>query len=183
MHIATKHRFTVDDLYLMVDHGILPVEQRIELINGEIIDMSPINLPHASSVTKLDRFFNRCLSQDKYIIRVQNPILLSDHSLPEPDLVVAYYRDALLEHEHPQPQDTAILIEVADSSYRYDRNVKAPLYAREGIAVYWIVNLNERQVEIYTHPGEDEYTQVQIYRTPFEVFGATITLQDIFPKK
>ena len=183
MNTATKHRFTVDDVYLMVDHGILPADQRIELINGEIIDMSPINLPHANSVTKLDRFFNKHLSQDKYIIRVQNPILLSDYSLPEPDIVVAYYREALLENEHTRPQDTALLIEVADTTYRSDRDTKSPLYAAEGIAVYWIVNLNRRQVEVYTHPKEGEYTQVQVYQDTFEVLGTTITPHDIFPKK
>ncbi len=179
----TKHRFTVDDMYLMVDHGILPSEQRIELINGEIIDKSPINPPHASSVTKLDRFFNRHLSQDEYIIRVQNPILLSDYSLPEADIAIAHYREALLVDEHPTAQDIAILIEVADTTYRSDRNIKAPLYAAEGISVYWIVNLNKRQVEVYSHPQEGEYTQIQVHRSDFEVFDITITFHDIFPKK
>lgn len=179
----TKHRFTVDDVYLMVDNGILPPNQRVELINGELIDMSPINLPHASSVTKLDRFFSRHLSQDKYIILVQNPILLSEYSLPEPDLAITFYREELLENEHTQPQDIVLLIEVADSSYCYDRNVKYPLYATEGIPVYWIVNLNEQQIEVYTHPEGDEYTQARTYRDDFEVFGATITPHDIFPKK
>ncbi|MGB3780996.1 MAG: Uma2 family endonuclease [Tunicatimonas sp.] len=183
MNTATKHRFTVDDVYLMVDHGILPPDQRIELINGEIIDMSPINPPHASSVTKLDRFFSRQLLQDEYIVRVQNPVLLSDHSLPEADLAIAHYREALLEDEHPQASDIAILIEVADTTYRSDRNTKAPLYAAEGVPVYWIVNLNKQQVEVYTHPKEGEYTQVQIHQNAFEVLGFTITPRDIFPKK
>ena len=183
MNTATKHRFTVDDVYLMVDHGILPPDQRIELINGEIIDMSPINPPHASSVTKLDRFFSRHLSQEEYIVRVQNPVLLSDHSLPEADVVIAYYREALLEDEHPRPDDIVLLIEVADTTYRSDRNTKAPLYAAEGVPIYWIVNLNKQQVEVYTHPKEKKYTQVQVYQNAFEVLGSTITPRDIFPKK
>ncbi len=183
MGTLTKHRFTVDDVYLMVDHGILPSDQRIELINGEIIDMSPINLPHANSVTKLDRFFNKHLSQEDYIIRVQNPTLLSDYSLPEPDVVVAYYRDALLEDEHTRPDDVALLIEVADTTYRSDRNTKAPLYAAEGIPVYWIVNLNRQQVEVHSYPQEGKYTRVQVYQDALEVLGFTITPHDIFPKK
>ncbi len=183
MSTLTKHRFTVDDVYLMVDHGILSSDQRIELINGEIIDMSPINPPHASSVTKLDRFFSRHLSQDGYIVRVQNPVLLSDHSLPEADVVIAYYREALLENEHPQASDIAILIEVADTTYRSDRNTKASLYAAEGVPVYWIVNLNKQQVEVYTHPKEGKYAQVQIHQDAFEVLGFSITPRDIFPKK
>lgn len=181
MSTLTKHRFTVADVYLMVDHGILPADQRIELINGEIIDMSPINPPHASSVTKLDRFFSRHLSQDEYIIRVQNPVLLSDHSLPEADVTIAHYREALLEDEHPQASDIAILIEVADTTYRSDRNTKAPLYAAEGVPVYWIVNLNKRQVEVHTLPEAGKYTQVQVYQDDFAVLGATITPHDIFP--
>ncbi len=183
MSTLTKHRFTVDDVYLMVDHGILLSDQRIELINGEIIDMSPINLPHANSVTKLDRFFSKHLSQDDYIIRVQNPILLSDYSLPEPDLVIAYYREALLEDEHTRPNDVVLLIEVADTTYRSDRDTKAPLYAAEGVPAYWIVNLNKRQVEVHTHPKEGKYTQVQIHQDAFNVLGAIITPLDIFPRK
>lgn len=183
MSTLTKHRFTVDDVYLMVNHGILPADRRIELIDGELIDMSPINLPHANSVTKLGRFFSKHLPQEEYIIRVQNPVLLSDYSLPEPDLVIAYYRNALLENEHTRPSDIAILIEVADTTYRTDRDIKAPLYATEGVAVYWIVNLNKRQVEVYTDPNEGKYTQVQIHQNAFDVLGATITPSDIFPKQ
>ena len=183
MNTATRHRFTVDDVYSMVDHGILSPEQRVELINGEIIDMSPINLPHANSVTKLDRFFSKHLPQDEYIIRVQNPLLLSDYSLPEPDIVVARYRESLLEDEHTRPQDTILLIEVADTTYRSDKNTKAPLYAAEGVPVYWIVNLNEQQVEVYSHPEGDAYTQTNVYRDDFKVMGFTITPHDIFPKK
>lgn len=183
MSTLTKHRFTVDDVYLMVDHGILPSDQRIELINGEIIDMSPINLPHANSVTKLGRFFSKHLSQGDYIIRVQNPVLLSNYSLPEPDLVIAHYREALLEDEHTRPNDLVLLIEVADTTYRSDRDTKALLYAAEGVPVYWIVNLNKRQVEVHTHPKEGKYTQLQIHQDAFDVLGATITPLDIFPKK
>jgi Uma2 family endonuclease len=183
MNTLTKHRFTVDDVYLMVDHGILPSDQRIELIDGEIIDMSPINLPHANAVTKLDRFFSKHLSQRDYIIRVQNPILLSDYSLPEPDVVIAHYREALLEDEHTQPGDIVLLIEVADTTYRTDRDIKAPLYAAEGVPVYWIVNLNKRQVEVYSLPRAGKYTQVQIHRDAFDVLGATITPPDIFSKQ
>ena len=182
MSTLTKHRFTVDDVYLMVNHGIIPPDQRIELINGEIIDMSPINLPHANSVTKLDRFFSKHLSQEEYIIRIQNPVLLSDYSLPEPDVVVAHYRDALLEDEHTRPDDIVLLIEVADTTYRSDRDTKAPLYAAEDVPVYWIVNLNKRQVEVYTHPKEGKYAQVQIHQDAFEVLGTTIAPSDIFPR-
>ena len=183
MSTATRHRFTVDDVYAMVDHGILSSEQRIELINGEIIDMSPINLLHANSVTKLDRFFSKHLLQDEYIIRVQNPVLLSDYSLPEPDIVVARYRESLLEDEHTRPQDIVLLIEVVDTTYRSDKRTKAPLYAAEGVPVYWIVNLNERLVEVYAQPEGDKYTQAHVYQGDFEVMGATITPHDIFPKQ
>ena len=145
--------------------------------------MGPINLPHANSVTKLDRFFSKHFSQEEYIIPIQNPVLLSDYSLSEPNVVVAYYRNALLENEHTRPSDVALLIEVADTTYCSDRDTKAPLYAAEGVPVYWIVNLNKQQVEVYTHPKEGKYTQVQIHQDAFKVLGFIITPRDIFPKK
>ena len=182
MDTVTKHRFTVDNVYPVVDHGILPPEQRVELINGEIIDRSFINPPRGSSVTKLDRFFSRHLSQKKYILRAQNPVLLSDHSLPEADIVIAHYREALLEDEHPQAQDIAIPIEVADTTYRPDRDTKGSLCAAEGIPVYWVVDLNEQQVEVYSSPKGDRHTQTHVYQSASDVMGATATPQDIFPK-
>lgn len=177
----TRHKFTVDRLALIEQSGAFPAEQHIELINGEIIDMSPINPSHASCVTKLNRFFTLNLPVDKYIVSVQNPARLSEYSLPQPDVVIAHYREELLETMHMQAQDITVLIEVADTSYQYDRHTKYPLYASAGIPVYWIVNLHQKQVEIYTHPKGEEYTQQKICKSQFEALGLSITLKNIFP--
>lgn len=178
----TKHKFTVDSLLLMEQAGIFPPDQRIELLSGEIIDMSPIHPPHAYCVTQLTRFFYQHLSADDYIISVQNPIQLSSYSLPQPDVVIAHFREALDQH-HIQASDVVILIEVADTSYDYDRYIKLKEYTAAGIPEYWIVNIQKRQIEVYTDPEEDIYTQIKIHKQSFETsLGRKLSLKEILPK-
>ena len=178
----TKHKFTVESLLLMEQAGIFPPEQRIELLSGEIIDMSPINAPHAYCVTLLNRFFTRQLSPDLYIVSIQNPMQLSSYSLPQPDVVVAHFREALNQH-YIQASDVVLLIEVADTSYDYDRHIKLKEYASAGIPEYWIVNLPKQQIEVYTHPEEDEYRQIKIHKKSFETsLGHTLSFKEILPK-
>jgi Uma2 family endonuclease len=129
-------------------------------------------------------FFYRYLSANKYIISVQNPIQLSSYSLPQPDVVVAHYREGLLE-KHIQPQDIALLIEVSDSSYDYDRHTKLKEYAAANVAEYWIVNLSQQQIEVYTRPEGNGYMQINIYQRAFDTSLAVVRLspEDILPKK
>ena len=163
----TKYKFTVDGLMLMEEAGLFPPDYRIELLNGEIIEMSPIKVPHAYAVTQMTRFLYQYLSGDAYFISVQNPIQLSEHSLPQPDGVVAHFRPEGYAERHIQAADTVLLMEVADSSYRYDRGAKLKAYASAGVPEYWIVNVAERQVEVYTLPEEDYYRQTIIQKQPF----------------
>jgi Uma2 family endonuclease len=182
--VPVRHRFSVDDLLLMEESGVFPPGQRIELIDGEIIDMSPINQPHAACVRKLIRFFQQHLQLDQYILDAQNPLQLTEHTLPQPDLIIAHYRPELLNEEHIQPADVALLIEVSDATYAYDRNGKYAQYAAAGIPIYWIVNLNQRQVEVYSQPSGDQYQNAEVYQSEFEVLeNLTIVPDDIFPKQ
>lgn len=178
-----RHRFSVDDLLLLEKSGVFAPDQRIELMDGEIIDMSPINQPHTACLLKLSRFFSQHFPLEEYIISQQNPIELSNRSLPQPDLVIAHYRPELLEEDRITPTDIVLLLEISDSTYRYDQTVKLAQYAAANIPVYWIVNLNQRQVEVYTQPSNDQYLKAEIHQSSFEVLeNITISLDDIFPK-
>lgn len=175
-----RHKFTVEELYRLQE--LLQPGQRMELVCGEIIDMSPINPPHAICVNKLNWLFYGNLSQEKYLVSSQNPLRLSDDSLLQPDLVISHLRPGLLENEHIKAEDVAVLIEVADSSYRYDSEDKYALYASAGIPVYVIINLNQRQAEVYTKPEGNQYTLKQIATEQFTVLDMQINLDDVLPK-
>ena len=153
------YRFTTEAYHQLGAAGILPEDKRVELINGEIIEMSPINSRHAGVVKLLSNILNRRLG-NHYIISVQDPIHIEEYSEPEPDLAILSYRDDFYSKSHPEPKEVVILIEVADTSLEKDRLVKLPLYAAAEIQEVWIVNLPEQQVEIYTHPVNERYTQL-----------------------
>ena len=156
------HRFTIDDYHQIGDLGLLE-GQRVELLKGQIVDMSPIKPKHAGVVAFLLHHLSRQLSE-AYIVNAQNPIALSDQSEPEPDVSILRYRADFYKRSHPQPEDIHLLIEVADTSLEKDQKVKLPLYAAAGIPEVWIVNLPEQQLEQYTEPAADGYRSIRIYR-------------------
>lgn len=157
-----RQLFTVTDYHKMVDAGILTAEDRVELIEGEILKMSPIKSEHASVV---DLLAEELISQlvKKAIVRIQNPVHLNDYSEPEPDVVIAKYRKDRYKNAHPRAEGLYLIIEVADSSLDHDRDVKAPLYAKAGVAVYWIINLPDQQVEVFQKPIRGQYTSKSIH--------------------
>lgn len=152
--LAPKHRFTVDEYYRMAETGILAPDARVELLEGEIVDMFPIGPFHSGVGTRLQTIFTKA-GGERWIVRTQYPIHLDDGSEPQPDLALVKPRDDFYIGSHPQPQDVYLLVEVADSSVRFDREEKLPVYARAGIAEYWLVNLVERKVELYRDPSPD----------------------------
>lgn len=155
-----RRKFTVDQYHKMVDSGILNEDDRVELIRGEIIEMSPIGKQHAACVAKLSQLLTLALV-NRAIVWAQNPIKLSDSSEPQPDVALLKPREDFYYSAQPQPQDIFLLIEVADSTIKYDREVKIPLYAEEGIGEVWLVDLNERSVEVYREVTKDGYKNVQ----------------------
>ncbi len=155
--------FTVDDYYRMADAGILAEDDPVELIEGEIIRMSPPGSPHASRVNRLNRLLTPKLSE-KAIVAVQNPVHLNDLSEPEPDLAVLRPREDFYDERHPTPEDVLLLIEVSRSSLEYDHKVKLPLYARHGIPEFWVVNLPDAVVEVYRDPKGGAYSDRQDFR-------------------
>lgn len=140
----------------MAESGILEESARVELINGEIISMSPINSNHSGLINLITRNLFTILGNSASI-SIQNPLRLNEYSEPEPDIVVAKFKKDAYRTAHPTPKEVYFLVEVSDSSLDFDRKIKIPLYAKAGVPEYWIVNIPEQQVEIYTHPGDGEY--------------------------
>ncbi|HLO85815.1 MAG TPA: Uma2 family endonuclease [Nostocaceae cyanobacterium] len=157
-----KMQFTVTQYHRMNEAGILTEDDRVELIKGEIIKMSPIGTRHTACVKRLVDFITRLLQQ-AIIISVQYPILLSDLSEPQPDIALLKRRADFYETGHPQPQDILLLIEVADSSIEYDRDVKIPLYAESGILEVWLVDINQQVIEIYRQPTPTGYREIKTF--------------------
>lgn len=151
-----RHRYTVDEYYRMADAGILAPEARVELIDGEVMDMPPIGPPHASMVTELQRRLMRAVG-DAAVVRVQNPVRLGPHDEPEPDLAVVRAPAAQYRARHPEPADILLLIEVADSSLPLDRDVKLRRYAACGIEEAWLVDANTGSVLRFRDPGAGGY--------------------------
>lgn len=154
-----RRRFTVDEYYLMAKVGILHEDDRVELIEGEIVEMSPIGSRHAASVMRLTQYLAEKAGRQA-LLDVQNPVRLGEHSEPQPDISLLKPRADFYAGAHPGPEDVLLLIEVADTSVDYDRQVKIPLYARAGIGEVWLVDLTENQVEVYRQPGPRGYRQI-----------------------
>ena len=158
----TRRRISVDEYYAMAEAGILGRDERVELIDGEIITMSPISNEHRASVDAGNRFLSRFVG-DKAIVSVQSHIRLDEHHQPEPDLALLKRREDFYRYRAPGPTDVLLLVEVSVSSLSHDRNVKLPLYARFGIPEVWIANIPARVVETYADPVDGEYTASRVY--------------------
>lgn len=163
MVVQTKHRFNVSEYYRMAETGVLPANARVELLNGEIIDMSPIGPFHGGVTNYLNRCFSAA-SERRWLTSIQNPVRLDDHSEPQPDLMLLKPAPDFYRKHHPQPEDVFLLVEVSDSTVESDQSEKIPAYGRAGIVEVWIVNLNELTVEVYREPHFTGYGSKTILR-------------------
>ena len=163
--LPKRHRVTVDDYYRMAAAGILTADDRVELIEGEVIDMAPIGSRHGSVVKRLIAALSAVV-QHRAVIAVQDPLRLSERSEPQPDLMLLEPRDDFYRDAHPAAADVLLLIEVADSSAGYDHRIKLPLYARHGVGEVWIVDLDHGLVRFCRDPRGDTYADVTTTRTP-----------------
>jgi len=155
-----KHFFNVDEYYRMAEVGLLSEDDRVELIEGEIVEMSPIGKTHGGTVKRSNRFLNRKLG-DSVIVSVQDPVRLNDFSEPQPDLALLKPRKDFYSNSHPEPEDVLVVIEVADTTVNYDRNIKLPLYARAGIPEAWLIALPKDIIEVHSQPEGGKYKKVQ----------------------
>jgi Uma2 family endonuclease len=178
------HRFTRDEYYRMAEAGLFR-DERVELLDGEIIIMSPKLTPHASTVNYLMYALITKLGASA-LVRVQDPIALNNWSEPEPDIAVCYSNPDRYLQAHPRADQVLLVIEVADTSLTYDRTRKARAYAASEIPEYWIVNLPDRRIEILTDPdpAAQRYRQQRV-AFPGEVLplpsGNIIAADDILP--
>ncbi len=155
-------RFSVDEYYKMIELGILKDCEKSEIIEGELIQKMPIGDRHAHIVDNLTRFFIRNVS-DEILVRVQNPLRISDYTEPEPDFVLA----DLTKYDgtrHPRPAETLLVVEVSDTTLKYDRDTKLSLYAEAEIPEVWIVNLKNEIIEIHRQPSNGIYQLAQIFK-------------------
>ena len=155
-----RRQFTVEEYKRMIEVGILTKYDRVELIKGEIVQMAAIGRRHAACVNRLAELFIRRLGQ-VVTVGVQNPVELNDNSEPQPDLALLRRRADFYEAGHPKPENVLLLVEVADTTVESDREVKIPLYAMSNIPEVWLVNINERSLEVYREPAPNAYQNIQ----------------------
>lgn len=151
-----RHRLSVDDYNRMVEAGILHEDSRVELIEGEIIDMTPIGSRHAAAVKRLARLCDRAVGEQA-IVSVQDPVQLGRHCEPQPDIALLRPREDFYASAHPGPRDILLIIEVADVSLRYDREIKIPLYGRYGVVETWLVDLENNRLTQFREPQVSGY--------------------------
>ena len=182
-----SRKFTVDEYYLMAEVGILKPDERVELIEGEILVMPPIGPEHADNVDEFNDVLAR-YAPGRYRIRIQNPVRLNDHSEPEPDVALLRRRPEGYGAAHPTPADVLLIIEVAHSSLEYDRNTKAHIYGRSGVPETWVRNLPEDCIERFTEHGPDGYAQHTVHRrgetlTPVSLPDLELAVGDLLPAR
>jgi hypothetical protein len=166
---VTKRRFTVEEYHRMAEAGILREDDRVELLDGEIIQMTPVGPRHAGCVIELTRVLSRLMG-DAAVVSVQNPVVLGEHQEPQPDVALLRPRADSYRGRHPGPEDVLLVIEVAETSVEYDRERKLPLYARAGIPEAWLVDLPADAIEVHRRPVPHGYGEVRTLRR-----GETLT--------
>ncbi|HCQ21700.1 MAG: Uma2 family endonuclease [Aphanizomenon sp.] len=155
-----RHQFTVKQFHQIAESGILSENERVELIRGEMIDMSPIGTRHSGCVLFLSNLLILLLG-GRALINVQNPVELDETSEPKPDIALLKPRPDFYRNSHPQPEDIFLLIEVTDTIVKYDREVKIPLYAEANIPEIWLLDVNQEVVEVYQNPLQGVYQNAE----------------------
>ncbi|HEV2272046.1 MAG TPA: Uma2 family endonuclease [Steroidobacteraceae bacterium] len=154
--LVRRHRLTVHEYYRMAEVGLLAPDARVELIEGEIIDMAPSGTPHAGILGRLTRLLIAAAGT-RVAVRVQLPLRLDEYSEPEPDFAVLKWREDEYTAAHPTPADTLLVVEVSQTSLQFDRQRKLPLYARHGIPEVWIVDLVNLRLHTFDSPQHGQY--------------------------
>lgn len=179
-----RHRVTAEEYHRMAELGLLAPDARVELIEGEIIEMAPIGREHISVVDQLTELLVRAVG-NAAIVRVQGSVRLGSMSEPEPDLVLLRRRADFYRNEFAGAQDVLLVIDVSDTTLRYDREVKVPLYARHGVPETWIVDLPHQRLLVYGEPNEGGYQPESVLERPAlvpvaGVSGLVVDLSAVF---
>lgn len=185
-------RFTLDEYHHLIDIGFFKENERVELVEGILVDMSPNNPPHIRTVNRLRRTFSLLDARVDIEVRAQGPVTIPEQvTEPEPDLVISAEAGLELDERHPYPSEILLLMEVSDSSLTYDRSLKRAIYAKAGIAEYWIWNLVDGLLEVYRDPqtpisGEAAFqTKLTYHRgesvAPLAFPDLEVAVDDILP--
>jgi Uma2 family endonuclease len=180
-----RHIISTDEYLRMAHAGVFSTDVRLELMEGEIIEMAPIGSGHAAVVNSLAALLNRACG-DSMIVSVQNPIVTGERSVPQPDLALLRTREDKYFNAHPKAADVSLVVEVSDTTLRFDLDQKLLLYARAGIPELWVVDLETRVVHVQREPAVSGYVQkwraidmdtISILSLP----GISIAVASIFP--
>jgi Uma2 family endonuclease len=181
---ATRRLFNVDEYYRMAQAGVFAENARIELIEGEILEMASVGGRHIGAIMALTELWILAAA-GRFRVSIKNPLRLNDWSEPEPDVVLLRHRpDKYRSGDQPSARDAVLVVEVADSSLQYDMRVKLPLYARHGIAEYWIVDLEAATITVCRSPTHDGYDDIETYKEneqiePLALPGFLIGVADV----
>lgn len=183
MHeLPRRHRITVEHFYRMAEAGLFAEDERVELVDGEIIDVPPMGHRHAGVVQFLAKLLVDCLA-DRALVRPQLPVRLGDDSEPLPDIAVIKPRADFYFDSHPTAKDVVIIVEISSTTLGFDRNVKVPMYARHGVAEVWVVDVTAEKLYRYRAPQEGEYTDTATLpltgRMPLDALERDIDLQPL----
>lgn len=157
------HRFTVEEYHRMAAAGVFGEDDRVELLEGEIVETTPIGSRHAASVNQLTELFGDRLRR-RVVVSVQNPVRLGTHSEPQPDVALLRLRPDRYAGRHPGPEDVLLLVEVADTTRRWDREHKVPLYAGAGVGEVWLVDVGAEELEVFRGAEGGGYREVTLAR-------------------
>ena len=177
--------WTVKEYHKLGEMGFFRPEERVELLSGNIINMSAKGTAHTSALGRTDRLLQNLFGNLAWV-RMQDPIALDDNSEPEPDIALVRIDPFDYATHHPTPSEVYLIIEVADSSLTFDREIKAKAYARSGIADYWVLNVNERQLHVFREPAENGYQSELILGengsiSPLQFPTMNIAIQTMLP--
>jgi Uma2 family endonuclease len=180
-----KHPISAEEYLRMGKAGVFAPEARLELIEGEIIEMAPIDPPHAGCVKTLNRLLSR-RAADHAIVSVQDPLVISDRSVPQPDLALLRPRRDDYRRSHPAASDVLLVVEVSDTTLAFDLRTKVPLYARCAIAELWVVDVNEQVLHVFRDPGAAGYATSLTFTGEQAVAStaipdAVLQVQELFP--
>lgn len=166
----------------MAEAGILPEDARVELVEGEIVTMSPVGKRHMAAVKRLMDLLFPLQQARKALLQVQDPLRLSPESEPQPDLTLLSYRENFYRDKVPEAEDALLVIEVADTSLDYDLTVKLPLYAKAGIPEVWVVDLVRDRVHVFRKPSGEGYGERQtLEEGELEVLGLKVPVKEVLP--
>jgi Uma2 family endonuclease len=177
-----RHRFSAEDFHRMAEAGILSEDDRVELIRGEVVELSPVGKRHMAALKRLmDALFPLQLER-RALLQVQDPLRLSPDTEPQPDLVLLAYREDFYRDRMPEGQDALLVVEVADTSLNHDLEVKLPLYAQAGIPEVWVVDLVRDRVHVFRKPQGAGYQEAQaLEEGELEVLGLKVPVKEVLP--